>query len=146
MQVHLALIDQGIVGGITYELYPRSQCGLVTYMVVAPDARARGLGRRLLGDATRALYAGGARAVFGEVNDPRMHGEAARPRLDRFLRWGAQRVDVPYVQPSLGDGLPRDHGLCLIVLPPVPAVVEAATVHAFIDELYVATEGTRVET
>lgn len=142
MNVTLAIDDANdIVGGITSELYPVSRCGLVTYMVVAPHARDRGLGRQLLDEAARALYDAGALAVLGEVNDPRVHGESALPRLERFLRWGAQRIDVPYVQPSLGGGLPRDHGLCLIVLPPVPAVVEESTVRAFIDELYAATEG-----
>lgn len=139
MTARLALAGDDIVGGITYELYPQSRCGLVTYMVVAPHAREKGLGRALLEGAGQELYARGARAVFGEVNDPRVHGEAARPRLERFLRWGAQLVDVPYVQPSLGEGLARDDGLRLIVLPPVP-VVDAQLVRDFIRELYLATE------
>ncbi len=144
--MRVALDDAGsIVGGIASELYPRSRCGLVTYMVVAPGARERGLGRQLLDKAAHALYEAGALVVLGEVNDPRVHGESARPRLDRFLRWGAQQLDVPYVQPSLGDGLPRDHGLCLIVLPPVPPTVEDSSIYAFIDELYAVTEGTHTQ-
>jgi GNAT superfamily N-acetyltransferase len=119
MRVRLALDGDEIVGGITYERYPHSRVGLVTYMVVAPGARERGLGRELLTDAVTELYAEGARLVVGEVNDPRVHGEAARPRLERFLRWGAQRIDIEYVQPSLGPGLSPDTGLCLIALPPV---------------------------
>lgn len=128
-----------ILGGITYELYPQSRCGLVTYMVVAPHVRERGLGRALLDGAAQQLYALGARAVFGEVNDPRVHGEAARPRLERFLRWGASVVEVPYVQPSLGAGLARDAGLRLILLPPLRAI-DDEIVHAFMRELYLATE------
>jgi hypothetical protein len=145
MFVRLVVDDDGdVAAGITYELYPRSRCGLVTYMVVASRARERGLGRRLLDGAARQLYDLGAHAVLGEVNDPRVHGDAARPRLERFLRWGAARVDVPYVQPSLGAGLERDAGLCLIVLPPVPAV-DDAVIRAFIDELYAATERTHTQ-
>ncbi|HSN29044.1 MAG TPA: hypothetical protein VLT45_22305 [Kofleriaceae bacterium] len=46
-------------------------------------------------------------------------------------------VDVPYVQPSLAPGLPRDADLVLI------SVGEAARgdVVAFIDELYTVCEG-----
>lgn len=143
MAVRVALDDaENIVGGIASELYPNSRCGLVTYMVVAPHARERGLGRRLLDEAARSLYDADAVAVLGEVNDPRVHGESARPRLERFLRWGARQLDVAYVQPSLGEGLPRDHGLCLIVFPPVPNVT-SEQISGFIDELYRATEGTR---
>jgi GNAT superfamily N-acetyltransferase len=140
MHVRLALEGDDVRAGITYELYPRSQCGLVTYMVVAPEVRAQGLGRSLFEGAAAALYGAGARAVFGEVNDPRVHGDVARPRLERFVRWGARVLDVAYVQPSLGPGLARDTGLVLIVLPPAPPVGEDV-VRAFVEELYEATEG-----
>jgi hypothetical protein len=129
--------DRSILGGITYEHYPRSNCGLVTYMVVAPTARNQGLGRTLLELAARELYDAGAVLVLGEVH--RDHPE----RLARFVRWGARTLDVPYVQPSLGPGLERDNGLALIVLPPVPAVVDEQVVDAFIAELYEVTEGSR---
>ncbi|HUS33290.1 MAG TPA: GNAT family N-acetyltransferase [Kofleriaceae bacterium] len=131
----LVLDGDDIVGGITYELYPKSRCGLVTYMVVAPRARGRGLGRMLFMSAARELYAAGAKLVLGEVH------RSAPERLARFDRWGARVVDVAYVQPSLGPGLERDDGLCLIVLPPVPRVVEEGVVKAFIAELYEVTEG-----
>jgi hypothetical protein len=133
----VALDDEGIAGGVTYEHYPKSNCGLVTYMVVAPRARQRGLGRKLLVDAAQTLYDAGAALVLGEVH--RDHPE----RLARFVRWGAHAVDVAYVQPSLGPGLARDAGLCLIVLPPIPAIVDERVVNAFIDELYEVTEGGR---
>lgn len=138
LTVRLAIEGEEVVGGIHVELYPRSQVGLVTYMVVAPAARERGLGRALLEGAVRDLYARGARVVLGEVNDPRVHGEAAAPRLERFLRWGARRIDVPYVQPALGEGLARDEGLCLIALPPVLREISHEDVRAFIDEIHAA--------
>jgi hypothetical protein len=140
MHVLVATEDSQLLGGVTYELYPQSRCGFVTYLVVAPGARANGLGRRLFETAAAELYAAGARAVFAEVNDPRVHGDPARPRLARFERWGARVLDVPYVQPSLGEGLPRDEGLCLIVLPPVPEVT-SELVASFVRELYQLTEG-----
>lgn len=112
-------------------------------MVVAPAVRERGLGRRLLDEAVRALYRDGACAVFGEVNDPRVHGDAAWPRLLRFERWGARVVDVRYVQPALGDGLVRDGGLRLIALPgemPLPESIPGDVVRGFIRELHEVTE------
>jgi GNAT superfamily N-acetyltransferase len=142
--VVLAITGDDIAGGIAYELYPRSRCGLVTYMVVAPPYRRAGLGKRMQDEAIADLAARGARAVFGEVDDPaRRAGEAAevaRRRLERNLRWGATVLDVRYVQPALGPGLARDDGLLLLSLrsgPVAPDVIEA-----FVRELYAATEGT----
>ena len=140
-----------IVGGIAYERYPRCGCGLITYMVIAPSARRAGLGRRLQRDAALALFAAGAPAVFGEVNDPRRIGEgvdepieAMWRRLERNQAWGARVVDVRYVQPALARGLTRDHGLCLIALAgtePLPTTMSGAIVRDFVDELYQVTEG-----
>lgn len=144
--IRLALDGGEVVAGIAYEHYPRSGCGLVTYMVVAPSARRGGLGKHLLGEAAAELYAGGAPAVFGEVDDPRRaHAEptdaprdflgpgspvlaslraggdpspsvTAWRRLERNQRWGARVLGARYVQPALGPGLARDRDLVLIVL------------------------------
>jgi GNAT superfamily N-acetyltransferase len=129
----LVLDGDETIAGVTYEAYPKSRCGLVTYMVVAPHARGRGLGRQLFTYAANDLYARGARAVFGEVN------RDTSERIERFVRWGARVLDYAYVQPALGPGLTRDAGLCLIVLPPAPAV-DDTVVRAFVDELYAVTE------
>lgn len=140
LHVRLALEGDTIAGGIVYERYPQSGCGLVTYMVVSPAARRSGLGRALLTEAADELYASGAPAVFGEVNDPRLPGDAeAWPRLLRNQRWGARVLDARYIQPALAPGLDRDRGLVLIVLPPIPALT-ASTVWAFVRELYAVTE------
>jgi hypothetical protein len=117
----------------------------VTYFVVAPHARERGLGRRLHDAAVAALYVRGARAVFGELDDPLVRGEPARKRVARFERWGARVLDVRYVQPSLGEGLSRDRGLVLVAWPPPETKMEplpAETVQAFYAELVAVTEGT----
>jgi GNAT superfamily N-acetyltransferase len=147
MFVQLARAEQTIVGGITYELYPRSRCGFVTYMVVASQSRRSGLGRRLLDEATRSLYEQAARAVFGEVNDPRTRegkthetADEKWQRLERFQRWGARVVEVPYVQPALGAGLERDRGLCLVAFGAQDRSLPGTLVADFYDELYAATE------
>jgi len=130
--VRLALAGDGaIAGGICYECYPRSGCGLLTYMVVAPGHRRSGLGEQLLRAALVELA--GAPAVFGEIADD---GE----RLARFLRWGARVVPGRYIQPALAPGLARDRTLVLVAwaaLPQLPGVV----VRRFVEELYAVTEG-----
>lgn len=144
-----------LLGGIAFEHYPRSGCGLVTYMVIAPPARRQGLGRRLQREAVLALFAAGAPAVFGEVNDPRLAGAGADEpvesmwrRLERNQVWGARVLDVRYVQPALAPGLARDHGLCLIALAgeqPLPVTMAGAVVRDFVHELYTVTEGAAPE-
>jgi GNAT superfamily N-acetyltransferase len=154
LTIRLAVDGDDILGGISFERYPASRCGLITYMVVAPAARRRGLGRRLQADAIATMFAAGAPAVFGEVNDPRLAGTGALDepidetweRLVRNENWGARVVDCRYVQPALGPGLARDRGLCLIAHAgdePLPDTMPGAIVRAFVGELYEKTEGAR---
>lgn len=148
--IRIALAGGAIVGGITYELYPRSRCGFATYGVVAPGARRRGLGRLLLDGAVADLYAAGARLVFGEVEDPRPPRApdpglpAAWERVLRYQRWGWRALDARYVQPALGPGLARDRGLVLLACPPgaaPPDALDGELARAFVTELYEITEG-----
>lgn len=140
-----------LVGGIAFERYPRSGCGLITYMVIAPAARRQGLGKRLQREAAATLFAAGAPAVFGEVNDPRRIGDGVDEPIDKMWRrlernqaWGARVVDVRYVQPALAPGFARDRGLCLIALAgeqPLPPTMPGEIVRDFVRELYAVTEG-----
>lgn len=148
LTVRLAIVGDAIVGGINFELYPRSRCGFLTYMAVAPASRGRGLGNRLQTGAVAALRAAGAAAVFGEVNDPRTTTQepaaVAWQRLDRNQRWGARVVDIRYVQPALGPGLARDRELLLIAIAgsePLPPELPGTLVRGFVEELYAITEG-----
>lgn len=127
MIVRLALAGEDIAGGICFEHYPRSECGLLTYMVVAPAHRRRGLGETMLRDALATLA---APAVLGEVHDD---GD----RLARFERWGARVVPGRYIQPALAPGLARDRSLVLIAW----GDATPARVRAFVEELYAVTEG-----
>ncbi len=148
LTVRVALDDETILGGIAYEFYPRSACGLVTYIVVSAQARRAGLGKRMLAEATQALRGRGARAVFGEVNDPRIARadeptEQAWRRLERNQRWGAHVVETRYVQPSLAPGLARDRGLLLICLDRLDGsgdTLAGTIVRAFLAEFYEVTE------
>lgn len=143
-ELRIRVIDG--VAGIVYERYPRSACGFVTYMVVAPEARGQGLGERLLREAVVELHDSGAALVLGEVNDPRVRGNWER--LVRFQKWRARVVEGRYVQPALGPGLARDRGLVLIALAGaevLPATIDGVRVRSFIRELYEVTEGNDVD-
>jgi GNAT superfamily N-acetyltransferase len=160
-----------ILGGITFERYPRSGCGFVTSMVVAPAARRQRLGRRLQAEAAATLFAVGAPAVFSELDDPRritevaidgpglatagraaerQRGASDGPAYDRWRRiernqaWGARVLDLRYVQPARAPGLARAHGVCLIAIAgaqPLPPSLPGRLVRDFIAELYAVTEG-----
>lgn len=137
-ELTVRVVEQGgaVVAGICYERYPRSGCGLVTYLVVAPEIRRGGIGRALLMNAAIDLYQRGAPIVLGEVADP--------DQLARFVRWGARVVEGTYVQPALGPGLARAHDLTLVALAgdqPLPAGLAGTTLRAFIDEFYEIVEG-----
>ncbi len=141
LTVRVAMASDRILGGITFERYPRSGCGLVTYLVVAPEERGYGVGDRLLRHAVSHLA---APVVLGEVVDPRGRGYLEWERLQRFQKRGARTLDARYIQPALGPALARDRSLVLVAFPgeePLPAEIDGAQVKAFIDELYAVTEG-----
>jgi GNAT superfamily N-acetyltransferase len=138
-----------IHGGIVYERYRRSRCGLMTYMVVAREHRKHGLGRRLLREAADSLRDPDG-YVFGEVSDPLTcepsHREESWRRLELFERWGARVVDARYIQPRLDETKDRDRALRLLVFPgaaPLPATVRGDVIAQFLDEFFEITEGRR---
>lgn len=128
------LVREDLSGGVVLERYRASNVGFLTYLVVAPHARNRGLGRALLDEAIALL---GTDLVVGEIHDPAKGGDPAR--LARFLRWGARVLDLPYVQPDLGAGLGRDHDLLLVTFSPGP--IDGVRIQAFLTELFAITEG-----
>jgi GNAT superfamily N-acetyltransferase len=115
--------DRGaLVGGTVFSFVPASNCGFSEYLVVRKDRHGQGLGR-LLVDARRAeldhlaRQAGqtACRGVFIEADNPQRTPEAlqlrerqtamdAVTRLRVFAHLGFRRVDMAYVQPSLGSG------------------------------------------
>ena len=137
-------------GGIAFEYYRDSRCGLLTYLVTAATRRRRGLARRLIARAIELLHEDarerGAelRAVFAESEDPdrvTAHGNAMSPsaRLTALARLGAYRVDIPYVQPRLEGGSgPCRHLLLLAFHPDGTQAdhIDGAVVRGFLDEFY----------
>lgn len=137
-------------GGIAFEYYRDSRCGLLTYLVTATGRRRRGLARRLVVRAIQLLHEDareqGAelRAVFAEAEDPervpaRGNSMPPRARLDALARLGAYRVDIPYVQPRLDGGSEPCRHLLLLAFHPDGAQVrhiDGTLVRTFLHEFY----------
>jgi GNAT superfamily N-acetyltransferase len=146
----LGSADRALSGFAFVERYRDSRCALLSYIAVAPGARARGVGRtlfaRALESAREAAEADQSPlvAVFAEIHDPaRVAGgddvidPAARVRI--MARLGAWRVPVTYVQPALDETSARSDRLMLVAFPlnGNPAVTGGVLL-AFLHEFYCA--------
>lgn len=140
-----------IHGMMIFELYRESQCGLLTYLAVAPHSRGQGLGRTLMRRAIETLSAecasaGGLRAIFAETHDPALIDPAddamsPRDRIEVMKRLGARHVPIRYVQPELRPGDGRSRKLLLITFPlgGVPntaSFLSSGVVLGFLHEFY----------
>lgn len=109
-----------IYGGSLFEYYGESRSGLLTYMVVVPEARGKGLGTLLYTktmDILRniaAIRGVDLSAIYGEVENPlRTTPSDVMDTWDRLRiiqKWGGSVLDIEYIQPALmpGQGSNRD--------------------------------------
>ncbi len=118
-------VSPQVLGGLAFEYYRISRCGLLTYLVVEPDYRKQGIARALVNRALRILRNDakheGQRllAIFSETEDPTKVSivESAIHSQDRgtvFARLGAKRIALPYVQPKLFGSPNRARHLMLL--------------------------------
>ncbi|MBZ0070580.1 MAG: GNAT family N-acetyltransferase [Gammaproteobacteria bacterium] len=157
----LVAVDDAIperpIGGIAFEYYRDSRCGLLTYLVTDPAHRRRGLARRLLDYAIARLhrdaqeYGTALRAVFAEAEDPDQVGAydntmPPRERLATLARLGARRIDIPYVQPRLEGGSEPCRHLLLLAFHPDTPDIAGTVVRDFLHEFYRALGIARPET
>jgi GNAT superfamily N-acetyltransferase len=142
-----------ILGGLVFEFYRNSECGLLTYLAVDPAYRRYGLGKELINTAIGILKkdaeekeGASLRAVFSETEDPEKVGEygnamSPKERLMAFRRLGAFWIDIPYVQPSLEEGSGRCRHLLLLAFyafNETPQKIEGAVIQNFLYEFYQA--------
>lgn len=108
LDVILALTPSGsIVGGVTIEHYRTADCGLLTYIAVAPNARGRGVGKRLVAEARVWLtQVAGDVPLFAETerycdaaNDAERVATIARQR--QLAKLGADMLAFDYIMPPL---------------------------------------------
>ena len=140
-----------VIGGIVIEYFRGSRTALVTYLVVAPEARRRGLARRLLDAAVQKVTAdnGDKRPlILGEVERPEAQASGADraqavARLGIIGSLGGLLVVIDYVQPSLGEGKPPLDDLSLVTFPARGAATKslrATQLKTFIAEFYESLE------
>jgi hypothetical protein len=141
-----------VLGGVVFEFYRHSNCGLLTYLAVEPVFRQHGLGKELVTLAINILNADARhhgvslKAVFaesentGEVSE-NSNAISRRDRLTVLARLGALWIDIPYVQPSLEGGAGRCRHLYLLAFP-LPGQssrkINGTVVHDFLFEFYQA--------
>lgn len=135
-----------IIGGVTIEHYRAADCGLLTYIAVVPDARGRGIGKRLVVEARAALREmAGDVPMFAETErycDAADDAERAATltRQRQLAKLGAELLAFDYVMPPLRpDSQP--HSLHLLVFGPDPGIhtpVPTNQVAALLSELAAA--------
>jgi len=139
--------NKRIVGGLMYEFYPRSLCGLLSYVVVIEEYRGKGIanfliqeGKKFLNEDAKTLTKNPnaeIRGIFLETHFPPLshipHDPSIFPtphhdhesldvwakRMVLFNRLGFSLLEIPYLQPPLG--LDKDPSFDLILLASLPS-------------------------
>ena len=107
--------DEKPIGGSISDYFNKPNAGVIEYIVIKPEYRRKGCGRRLLELTERALHDDADRSqkrpldwIAAEVDDP---FATKRPlhAIDPFEvariwhKWGYRLLDFQYVQPSLDE-------------------------------------------
>lgn len=159
----LALTPKGrgwrVGGGICYEWYRGGRGALVTYIIVAPHMRRRGLARHLMQSAFQHLrqishmQPGMNLPVFAETEiigagAPGQQRREALARFSALSRLGFKALDFPYIQPPLSPGKSHvDHLTLMAYAPSAEAIaIDAAVIARFLKTFYRALIGAALPT
>ncbi len=143
--------DGAVLGGIVIEYFRASHAALVTYIAVSPESRRQGLAKRLVDDAIARVTAdnnGKRPLVVAEVERPEAQTtdadrHYAEARLGIIAALGGRRIDITYIQPSLGTDKAPQTDLMLVTLGHdghEARELPASDVKAFIDEFFASLE------
>eukprot|EP00158_Paraphelidium_tribonemae_P009376 Partr_v1_DN28849_c1_g1_i2_m34176 len=114
--------EEELVAGCSFELYPRSRCGLLTYIAVLPSRTRQGLARILIAECMSTLKQAAdnkLQALFLETNSDAVDidVDVMSPSVRRGVlnRLGFEVLDVAYIQPALAIGKEKARDLLLAV-------------------------------
>jgi hypothetical protein len=138
-------------GGMVMEYYHSSGCMLLTYIAIEEGSRGKGEARDLIErslpkviELIRNETGKSVRGIFFEVNNPQLtpvENDSIDPwqRLVFFKKMGARRIDIPYVQPPLGEGKKRVKNLYLCCFPVKQSndVMETSVIRDFLTSFYI---------
>lgn len=138
---------KNVAGGVALEYYPKSACGLLTFLFVSEAHRQKGVARALVERACARLdeaSRGRLRYIFAEAEDPvRVQSFGIKTSMDPVLRLralsrlGARAVQIDYVQPALGpEKRPAEHLILLLLAPARAERVDRPILRAFLLEFY----------
>ena len=112
-----------VYGGLIFEFYIRSSCGLLTYLVIDPLFRKKGIGKDLVKRSQEILnkdaesLGGHLNAIFAETEDPRINiNKNYTEHTERLIilsTLGGKWVPISYIQPALGASKHRANLLLL---------------------------------
>lgn len=120
-KLHITLLVDSckILAGCCYEYYPKSNCCLLTYIVVSDDCKGKGLSKDLIIEMFQQIQShyGKIEAVFAESNSDSVDKskDVMNPKLRRQIlnRLGFSYLDIDYVQPPLSEELGKCRDLLL---------------------------------
>jgi|GEM_PF-3724461 len=134
-------------GGMVVEYYPSAKSLLITYIFVDETHRHKGIGAELLIKGLQNVKSKIAEnlnkpcfaKVFLEVHSPEKTNEdsiIAALRYEFFKKNGAKKIDIPYVQPSLGEGKNRVKDLDFLTIPNNGESLQKNQIYSFLYSFY----------
>eukprot|EP01113_Clastostelium_recurvatum_P024616 TRINITY_DN2938_c0_g1_i1.p1 TRINITY_DN2938_c0_g1~~TRINITY_DN2938_c0_g1_i1.p1 ORF type:complete len:1669 (+),score=425.84 TRINITY_DN2938_c0_g1_i1:1354-6360(+) len=116
-------------GGITFEYFPATNCGLLTYLIVHRSTRGQGLAGILVERAVHLLeqigkrrgQLSGCNAIFLETNSAEkitVNQDVMDPRMRHTIyhKMGFRLLDFEYVMPPLSLGWDKLKGVLLLTV------------------------------
>lgn len=107
--------DNKPIGGAIADYLNEPNAGVIEYIVIQPEHRRTGWGRRLLEETERTLHDDADKSrncpldwIAAEIDDPfvtqrPLHGIDPFAVARTWHNWGYRFLDFPYVQPALAD-------------------------------------------
>eukprot|EP00002_Diphylleia_rotans_P010739 TRINITY_DN2129_c0_g4_i1.p1 TRINITY_DN2129_c0_g4~~TRINITY_DN2129_c0_g4_i1.p1 ORF type:complete len:260 (-),score=69.12 TRINITY_DN2129_c0_g4_i1:161-940(-) len=152
------------MGGLVFEYYKQSNCGLYTYAAASPNYRGKGFAKffidkvlEIVNTDAQKYHGRNCDAVFIECNDPNKvaaEEDAMIPmeRIRMFAKMGYRFLDFPYVQPALSEEQEKCHDLVLGVhqsflthneasARPQQPMMASKIIRAWIEDFYVSCNG-----